>query len=139
MDIRIRQPNGVWIPASESQVREFQTGKLTRLGNAMYGPTYLGTTAIADWNDVKLFLIREPVAWYPATPYQTWAYFDFLYNNKDHITYPSEDGSENGAFSIGRNDNGSIYIETDARIRISDNEHARRGYLGFYHRIIDGL
>lgn len=156
MDIRVKLPNGQWVPASESQIKEFHKGTIPRLGNKLYGPGYLDHTAIADWNNVKLFLVnREHVSWYKATSYQTWAYFDFLYNDKDRITYVSRDAPckqgdtiidlpdvpINIVFSIGRNENGSVYIEElpNSRVRICDNEIARNGYLGFYHRLIDGL
>ena len=110
---------------------------------------------ICDWNDVRLFLIdHEPVDWYPARDYQTWSFFDYIYDNKPVKTYASQGTNRSQildtttlidiqnlypgiVFKIGRNNNDSIFFERNDRTqcRISDNEWARLGYRGFYYRI----
>jgi len=44
-------------------------------------------------------------------------------------------------FEIARNDNGTIFYKKNdmgrTRVRISDNQQARNGYLGFYRRMTD--
>lgn len=103
--------------------------------------------------------------WLPARSYQAWAYRDFMYDRNRSIkksyvsrnthpsvyitddrilsnqivTIPITDIDVNIVFTMGRNENNSVYIErngpTGSRTRICDNEYARTGYLGFYTRI----
>lgn len=103
--------------------------------------------------------------WFPARAYQSWAYRDFMYDRNRSIrksymsrgtspfvyevdarilanqivTIPMTDIDVNIVFTIGRNENNSVYLErndaTGSRLRICDNEYARAGYLGFYTRI----
>lgn len=102
--------------------------------------------------------------WVPAHSYQIWAYRDFMYDplrsiRKSYMsrgTHPSAYESDprilanqivtievggiapNIVFNLIRNENGSVCLErndaTTTRMRICDNEYARRGYLGFYTR-----
>ena len=183
MDIKIKLDTDIWVPARNYQIEAFKNFKnienpyigekryeynnngikftVDRIGDKYHGGIYLiredGTQSpIADWNDVKVFLLNKPnVNWYSANPYQTRAYFDFVYGADTIRKYKSKgtrgyldhieidiDGILSGIiFTIMRNDNGTIcYENNDAKhtqIRISDNEQARRGYLGFYHRITD--
>jgi len=136
---------------------------IKRVGNNHHGGIYNicedGTSyPIADWSDVKVFLLNTlHVEWYDAYNYQTWAYFDYIYSN-DHIrryksrgTFTSDnyieipiDGLELGIiFSISRNENDTIYYEKNdahrTKVRICDNEFARRGYYGFYRRMTADL
>lgn len=108
---------------------------------------------ICDWNDVKLFLTnQDPVDWYRARDYQTWAFFDYIYDDKPIKTYASYGSQIADAtvievnnlspgiiFKLGRNENESIYFERNdinqSKYRISDNEWSRLGYRGFYTRI----
>jgi hypothetical protein len=109
---------------------------------------------ICDWNDVKIFLVdQQPVDWHRARDYQTWAFYDYIYDNKPTKTYISN-GTTNRThqtdtvidldhlypgivFTLGRNENNSIYFERNdrSRFRISDNEWSRLGFRGFYYRI----
>ena len=103
--------------------------------------------------------------WVPARSYQIWAYRDFLYDRNHHIrksyksrgtyqmvyendtqilanqivTIDLENITPNIVFNIIRADDSSVYIERNdtirSRMRICDNEYARRGYLGFYTRL----
>ena len=103
--------------------------------------------------------------WFPAREYQAWAYRDFMYDRNRSIrksymsrgtsplvydgdgrilanqivTIPITDIDVNIVFTIGRNENNSVYLERNdvmgSRLRICDNEYARAGYLGFYTRI----
>jgi hypothetical protein len=103
--------------------------------------------------------------WFPARAYQAWAYRDFVYDrhrsikksyvsrNTPENTYISDDRvlanqivtlphaniDTNIIFSIGRNENGSVYIERNDALgshsRICDNEYARAGYFGYYTRV----
>jgi len=103
--------------------------------------------------------------WFPARAYQAWAYRDFMYDRNKSIrksymsrgtspfvyegngrilanqivTIPGTDIDVNIVFTIGRNENNSVYLERNdamgSRLRICDNEYARAGYLGFYTRI----
>ena len=101
-----------------------------------------------------MFIVnREPVDWYLGRDYQTWAYYDFIYDNNVSKNYFSQGSFHNIGdtlidinniapgiiFRISRNINNSIYFErNDAYLshsRISDNEWARLGYRGFYARI----
>jgi len=116
------------------------------------------TTPIADWSNVKVFLIdQNPVNWYSSRNYQTWAYFDFIYDNKEIKSYKSkgtygyddhieieidiDDLDTNIIFSISRNTNGTIFYqkndEYQTKVRISDSEIVRKGYLGFYNRVFE--
>lgn len=118
---------------------------------------------ICDWNDVKVFLLgiydmdglMIPGNWYNARDYQKWSYFDYIYNDDEKRMYiskgtninneenikvieiPIDNLDENIIFTIIRNENRTIFYQKDngQRIRISDNENIRQGYLGFYHRM----
>jgi hypothetical protein len=170
--IKIKYRNS-WVNASDEQVLLFQeyrqqnryreiplhknnmtifrennnphTGIYIQINNSKY--------PICDWNDVKLFLTnQEPVDWYRARDYQTWAFFDYIYDDKPVKTYAScgsqiadatvidvNNLSAGIIFKLGRNDNDSIYLERNdinqSQSRISDNEWSRLGYRGFYTRI----
>lgn len=179
-DIKINV-GGNWFPAREYQKEAFRMFtnqphtndpirynkkgyKFTvkREADEFYGGIYLvredGTKSpIADWNNVKVFLLDiDPVNWYEARNYQTWAYFDFLYSGLDRVSYQSKESEEKGhkeieidglppgiVFSLSRNDNGSVYYEKNdhgrTRVRISDNKHARSGYMGFYRRMTSDI
>ena len=127
-----------------------------------HGGTYLIRengikSPIADWNNVKVFLtIGGNIDWYQSRPYQTWSYMHYVYSNANKIGYyskgslnppqgyieiPIDNISPNIIFTISRNDNGTIFYETNnvppIRNRISDNENYRRGYRSFINRIID--
>ena len=114
-------------------------------------PAVVGPTARANW--------------FPAREYQTWAYRDFMYDRNKSIkksymsrgtspfvyegdgrilanqivTIPVTGIDVNIVFTIGRNENSSVYLERNdamgSRLRVCDNEYARAGYLGFYTRI----
>ena len=103
--------------------------------------------------------------WFPARSYQAWAYRDFMYDplrsirksymsrGTFHIAYAGDDRilpnqmvtipiagiDSNIVFTIGRNENGSVYLQRNDDIgsmsRLCDNQYARAGYLGFYTRI----
>jgi hypothetical protein len=108
---------------------------------------------ICNWDDVMVFLLNHEsgiVNWYPTTEYQKWAYFDFSYDTIDkknyksigttnynkYIEIPLENLEPNIIFSIGKNNNGTIYYESNnIQIRISNNDRARAGYRGFYNRM----
>ena len=109
---------------------------------------------ICDWDDVKIFLTDiENVNWYSTRNYQTWAYYDFIYDNKNRKKYISPGSiclpgdiiidinnlSPNIVFKLFRNSNNSISFERNdinrSYFRICDNEWARVGYRGFYTRI----
>jgi hypothetical protein len=113
--------------------------------------------SIVDWNDVKVFLCDIPKPkWCDAKPYQTWAFYDFLCNNKieeiyasknswisNYVEIPYNDISPNIIFKISYNENGSISYEKDddnkTRIRMSNNHHERTYYQGFYNRITSDI
>ena len=140
------------IPYTEGNITIF------RNNNDPYNPIYISidnhTYPICDWHNVKVFLTNmEPVDWYIARDYQTWAFFDYMYDNKPLKRYVSR-GSiitpndtvidvehlvPNIIFTMGRNDNNSIYYERNdtinSHVRISDCEWARLGYRGFYTRM----
>ena len=126
---------------------------------------------------------RDGAGWVKSRNYQTWAYVDFMYDTSatrkcymsrysTYLAFPPKFDSKNVVtidideelppniiFSIGRNENNSVYYEKNEsiyyetnqngqttqntqnyekspiRIRICDNEYARTGYLGFYTRI----
>jgi len=111
---------------------------------------------IADWSNVKIFLLdQNPVNWYNARNYQSYAYFDFIYDNKeikfykskgtygynDHIEIDIDDLDTNIIFSISRDTNGTIFYQNNGeyqtKVRISDSEIARNGYFGFYNRVFE--
>ena len=123
-----------------------------------FNPTFIDTgnqkIPICDWNNVKVFLIdREPVDWHNSRDYQTWAYYDFMYDNKVKKTYISRGSiltadavvinidnlQPNIIFSLLRNSNNSVDLEKNdvnrTRVRICDNEWSRLGYRGFYNRM----
>jgi hypothetical protein len=173
--------NGFWTPADSNQCLAFQNHKnnnllyreiptttngitIYRENNDSYLPTYMndGTNIlpIADWNDVKVFLLDiQNVDWVAARNYQTFAYFDFIYDNKQKKTYFSKYSSHlffhsaavdiveipidnlppNIIFNMSRNENNSVYYERNdansTRVRICDNSHARNGYRGFWNRL----
>jgi len=180
MDIKIRI-NNKWILPNNYQIEAFIKFKnnenhfqgerehnfnynginysIKRLGDQYYGGIHIINNdiniPIADWNDVKVFLLDNVVNWYDARNYQKWCYFNFIYNNdikrsykskdtlgfNDHIEIPIDYLEPYIIFSISRNDNGTIYYEKNdisrTKIRISDNNQARLGYLGYYHRMTD--
>ena len=101
-----------------------------------------------------------PGNWYIARDYQKWSYFDYIYNDDEKRMYvskgtninninneenikvieiPIDNLDENIIFTMMRNENKSIFYQKDneqrTRIRISDNENVRQGYLGFYRRM----
>ena len=151
------------------------TGALTvyRTNDDVYLPTYIrdgnaddATYPIVDFEDVCVFLVdANPTDWFTGRNYQTWAYYDFMYDNKPRITYASKystylaypantraaevveidiDGlPPNIIFSISRNDNNSVYYERNdgsgARVRICDNHAARMGYRGYYARMTSDI
>jgi len=109
---------------------------------------------ICDWNDIKIFLTdRDNVNWYPTRNYQTWAYIDFIYDNKNRKTYSSPGSIDilgntmikldnlqpNIVFKLIRNNNNSISLERNdlnmSHFRVCDNEWARLGYRGYYNRM----
>jgi hypothetical protein len=131
---------------------------ISRENNDPFNATYIDTGSqkipICDWEDVKVFLVdREPVNWHNARDYQTWAYYDYMYDNKVKKTYISKGSiyiqdaivinidniSPNIVFSLSRNSNNSVNLEKDdvnrTRVRICDNEWSRLGYRGFYYRM----
>lgn len=154
---------------------------ILRTDNNCYMPTYITEKIInytpsqemqemqelpiIDWNDIKLFLINTymPDNWYNARSYQTWAYINFIYDNKEVKYYASrgsyvnddEDDVEvsvgriqytiididnvgpNIIFSIKRNSNSSVSFvrENNQNVRICDDERARAGYKGYYTRM----
>lgn len=180
MRVKIKY-NGKWIYANPNQKIAFENYKkrprysqetpmttngwtVYRKNDDPYLPTYItdGTDEIpiADFDDVQVFLLDlDPIGWYNARNYQIWAYYDFMYDNKQrktyvskfssHLAYPPNtqyvteidiDGLQpNIIFSISRNDNNSVYYERNdsnaTRVRICDNNTARNGYLGFYRRM----
>ena len=180
MQVKIKD-NGIWKYANPDQKQAFEnyknrpmysqelpvgTNGLTvyRKNNDSYLATYitdgLSEIPIADFNDVKVFLLDlNPVDWHNARNYQVWAYYDFMYDNKQKKTYASKystylayppntpsvtdidiDGLQpNIIFSISRNENNSVYYERNdpnaTRVRICDNNTARSGYRGFYTRM----
>jgi hypothetical protein len=153
---------------------------IIRTNNNCYMPTYItekiidyipsqemqqnNELPIIDWNDIKLFLINTymPTNWYNARSYQTWAYIDFMYDNKEVKYYASrgsyvnddedvevpvgriqytiidiDNVSPNIIFSIKRNSNNSVSFvrENNQNVRICDDERARAGYRGYYTRM----
>jgi len=177
MQIKIKQ-NEAWQHANPDQIQAFKNFKnrvnipqtpvttnelsVYRKYNDPYLPTYISDGSIvlpiADFDDVQVFLLdMNPVDWHSARNYQVWAYYDFMYDDKQKKTYVSKystplayppharDITEieidnlqpNIIFSISRNENNSVYYErTDStRVRICDNESARLGYRGFYNRM----
>jgi len=137
------------------------TFTIKRTGDEHHGGIHIirddGTTLpIADFDDVKVFILDYAVVgWYGTRNYQTWAYYDFIYGT-DHVRKYKSRGTygHNGhveipinglqpgiIFLMSRNDNGTIFYERNdamrTKVRISDNEHARRGYFAFYRRMTD--
>ena len=120
-----------------------------------YNPIFLirqdgSKMPIANFNDVKVFLTDiSPSRWHNAYSYQRDAYFDFIYNNDIERFYTTNrlvqtnyipiNGPNNIQFRISRNDNGSIFYEKNNgyKVRISDNECARMGFQGFWHRTME--
>lgn len=180
MQIKIKYNNN-WQLANPDQKQAFEnyknrpmysqelpvtTNGLTvyRKYNDPYLPTYISDgqniLPIADFDDVQVFLLDiNPVNWHQARNYQVWAYYDFMYDDKQKKTYASkystylayppntrevttidiDDLQPNIIFSISRNQNNSVYYERNdanaTRVRICDNESARAGYRGFYNRM----
>ena len=185
-DIKIKLENNEWFPVRSYQHEAFLNFKngnrfrevpiqynnndikfrIERVNNEYYGGIFLIKETgimypIADWSDVKIFLINNSglsTNWYNASDYQVWAYFDFIYNNDLERIYASVGSTildtilpivilpeylnleSNVIFIMGRNDNNSIYYQKyndSIKIRICDNTYARNGYLGFFRRITD--
>jgi hypothetical protein len=138
--------------------------KIKRINGAIYLIRENGTKMpICDWNNVKVFLLdHRPVNWYTARNYQTWAYFNFMYNRSglNEIKYcskesnigmsddtfveiPINDISPNIIFKMLKNDDGRIFYEKDdinkTLVRISDNDFERLDYLRFYTRMTSPL
>jgi hypothetical protein len=180
MQIKIKH-NGVWQYANPDQKQAFENFKnrpayfpqlpittndlsVYRKYNDPYLPTYISDgqneIPIADFDDVQVFLLDiNPVDWHQARNYQVWAYYDFMYDNKQRKTYATkystylaypphtrevteidiDDLQPNIIFSISRNENNSVYYERNdsnaTRVRICDNNTARSGYRGFYTRM----
>jgi hypothetical protein len=69
---------------------------------------------IMDLNSIKVYLTDvTPNGWYLARDYQIQCYLDYLYFSSsptDRIEYKPARGI---TFTIGRNENGSIYYEKD--------------------------
>lgn len=186
-DIRVKLDDGTWIQAREYQAEAFSRFSdptnaerpivydqvLPRWGRVRFTiqrevdqRIYLirenGTRMpIVDWNNVQVFLLDlpgQPVNWYDARDYQTWAYFDFIYSGDDernymsagsrnivphirYITIPNPALPADIVFRMSRNDNGTVFYEKNdagrTRVRISDNARERSAYLGFYRRMTD--
>ena len=169
MNIMVRISANFWAPARDYQEFAFKKFKqngerpydydnklsgvdqikftIKRIGDEHHGGIYMlksdGTmTPIADWNDVKCFIVDipgSPVNWRPARAYQTWAYFDFIYSSDRERRYYKwaphatphgtieipivELINEHGDpidyintavnFRISRNDDGTIFYEND--------------------------
>jgi hypothetical protein len=189
-DIKIKI-NNKWLPARDYQIEafkkfqepdNFQRPLIIKLPNnisfTIYREKNKGIylkrddntiSPIADWNDVKVFLIDGlvgmqssnwygPANWGSARNYQTWAYYDYIYSNqklqdigyysketvnppRGYIEIPLDGLEPNIIFKISKNDNGSICYEKNnlerSRVRISDNNDERSGYLGYYRRMTD--
>jgi len=105
---------------------------------------------------------RNGAGWVKSRNYQAWAYIDFVYDttaarkcymskystylafppgfdSRNVVTIDIEDLPPNIIFSMGVNENNSVYYEKNEsgpiRVRICDNAYARSGYLGFFTRI----
>ena len=160
--IQYKNENGIFRGESNYDfVENNENYTIQRIGDIFHGGIYITKNneivcPIADWNDVKVFLLDQPtVNWYNARIYQTLCYYDFIYSNdverkyksrntvgyNDHIEIPLENIDSNIVFSISRNDNETIFYQRNdinrTPIRMSDNESARREYLAFYRRITD--
>lgn len=189
-NIKIKLENNLWVATRPYQYNAFKEFKkinrhrqipyiynnndikfsIQRINNDNHGGIILikesgSISPIADWDNVKVFLINNrnennellPTNWYNAYNYQTWAYFDYIYNRYEcnDITYVSI-GTQfettlsiiilpenlnlesNIIFTISKNDNDTISYQKyndNIKIRISDNDYSRNGYLGFYRRI----
>ena len=172
--------NNIWINANNDQKNAFLQFKclnnhqiilntinnneftIARENNATYIIENNGSKyPIADWNDVKVFLIDNAnPSWYNARDYQTWSYFDFLYSNDNERRYKTRNSNNlnhnytyyeipihnlysNIIFRISRNDNGTIFYEKDdihrTKVRISDNQYDRSGYMAYYRRLTDDI
>ena len=112
---------------------------------------------IADWDNVYVFLTDSNKRnWYKARPYQSWAFYDFIYKDNDYIVYSSK-GSDitncvelpfdnidnNIIFKMHYNENKSISYKKDdiykTNIRISNNNDEMNYYLGFYNRMTSDI
>ena len=142
--------------------------EIQRCGNSTYGGLHMikedgNRIPISNFSPgaVKVFLLdQDPVQWYDSRMYQQWAYYHFLYSGEEKILYASRDSNCSGQshrvviidlpdlvpgiiFSMSRNANGSIYYERDdtnrTRVRICDNDYARRHYLAYYHRMTEPI
>ena len=104
--------NGVWTLAGDKYTSIFQKYvnqnrlyrevpyiedgiTISRDSNDPYNASYIHIgnhkIPICDWNNVKVFLLEmEPVDWHNARDYQTWAYYDFMYDNKQRKTYATK-------------------------------------------------
>jgi len=71
--------------------------------------------------------------------YSTYLAFPPGFDSRNVVTIDIEDLPPNIIFSIGRNENNSVYYEKNEsgpiRVRICDSEYACNGYLGFFTRI----
>ena len=112
-------------------------------------------TPIIDFNNIYVFLpeinVMEGNNWHKARNYQSYAYVNFLYDNKIKKIYKSNPRSSEGEliqlnnlnpnikFSMSRNSNNSIYYERNygsrTRVRISDCKFARDEYQEFFNRM----
>jgi hypothetical protein len=112
---------------------------------------------IADWDNVYVFLSNtNKPNWYKARPYQSWAFYDFIYKNVDSVLYssknsniidsvelPFDDIESNIIFKMHYNENKSISYERNdyykTNVKISNNDKERSYYLGFYNRITSDI
>lgn len=181
-NIQIRLANNNWTNADPHQIDAFlqfkhqlnmeQPINYSKNGNTFSilrenGGIYLinGFTniryPIADWNDVKVFLLDSTIVnWYNGRNYQTWAYYDFIYSGDIERRYktigstnliseyqyheiPIIGLSADIVFRMSKNDNGTVFYEKDnldrTKVRISDNQMERSSYLAFYRRMIDDI
>jgi hypothetical protein len=175
-DIRIKIKNN-WLPTRDYQKKAFidfknnneqkyeynQNGiqfTICRVNDFILFIREDGTySPIANWSDVKVFLLdRIPVKWYNANNYQTWAYFDYIYNNQNkndktyiskntdlnnvntdiYVILPFDDINPNIIFKLSKNHNDFIYLENNkTKIIISDNKLQQDNYYYQYYRLID--
>jgi hypothetical protein len=181
-NILVKLVSGIWVPARDYQIDTYNrfkevtnyereviynnddAGIYFKIKRNENDQTVViresGTTMpIADWNDVKVFIYdMNPVNWYSARNYQTWAYFDFVYCGENERYYASNGSTRkipgtryfdipiqnleaDIIFRMSRNENKTIFYEKNdgarTRIRISDNEKYRSGYMAYYNRMTD--
>jgi hypothetical protein len=111
---------------------EYKNGNihfLIKHESTAFSPIYLyrlGSIAgskmpIVDWNNVKVFLSdvidmdgnNLPAAWHDARPYQTWAYFDFMYSSKQQLLYYSEESELNDDIAHSAKHNHNDLADSD--------------------------